>query len=148
DVLQSHRAGMLALLSFLPFDPPLALFLARASHFSMGWLLEGVGISARGPRGALRAKGLLAVWLWTVRAWARDESADLAATMAALDGALDRAGRFGEWLAPASARTSAPAPEPAPAPHDTADTADTAQDAADNPAPRSEPPPEPLPEPS
>lgn len=116
DVLQSHRAGMLALMRFLPCDPPLALALARASHFSMGWMLEAAGISARGPRGALRAKGLLAVWLWTVRAWARDESTDLAATMAALDSALERAARFGAWLAEAPApggETAAPEVPPA-----------------------------------
>ncbi|MDE2198639.1 MAG: TetR family transcriptional regulator [Rhodospirillales bacterium] len=106
DVLQAHRAGMVALLRGLPADPPLALLLAAASLRSMGWLLDAAGVSAAGPLGALRAKGLLAVWLWTLRAWQRDESADLAATMAALDQALTRAGQAAAWLE----RGPAPAP--------------------------------------
>lgn len=91
DVLQTHRAGVLALFRALPFDPATALLLAEASRRSMSWLLEGAGIDALGLRGSLRAKGLLAVWLWTVRAWSRDETEDLTATLAALDRALDRA---------------------------------------------------------
>jgi hypothetical protein len=98
DFLQRHRAGVLALLRHLPADPPLALALAAANLCSMGWMLEGAGISARGPHGKLRAKGLLAVWLWTLRAWRRDDSEDLSATMAALDQALLRADQAEEWL--------------------------------------------------
>jgi len=98
DFLQSHRAGVLALLRGLPADPPLALLLATANLRSMGWLLEAAGISAQGPAGLVRTKGLTAVWLWTVRAWGRDDSADLAATMAALDTALSRAEQASGWL--------------------------------------------------
>jgi ubiquinone biosynthesis protein COQ9 len=65
---------------------------------SMGWMLEGAGVSAAGPFGRLRAKGLLAVWLWTLRAWRRDSSDDLAATMAALDKALTQAGQVATRL--------------------------------------------------
>ena len=91
DVLQAHRAGVAALLKALPFDPPAALLLAATSLRSMGWLLAGAGINTSGAIGRLRAKGLLAVWGWTVRAWLGDTSDDLSATMAALDQALDRA---------------------------------------------------------
>lgn len=94
DVLQAHRAGVIALLKALPFDPVSAVLLAEAGQVSMGWMLEAAGSPAAGPRGRLRRKGLLGVWLWTVRAWMRDESEDLSATMAALDDALTRAGRF------------------------------------------------------
>jgi len=98
DVLQSHRAGASALLRALPMDPLLAAFLAAASLRSMGWLLEAAGIPASGPLGLLRQKGLLAVWLWTVRAWLNDETDDLSATMAALDQALARAEQVEGWL--------------------------------------------------
>ena len=91
DVLQTHRAGVAALLKALPFDPPAALLLAATSLRSMGWLLDGAGIDTFGAVGRLRAKGMLAVWAWTVRAWQGDTSEDLSATMAALDQALDRA---------------------------------------------------------
>ncbi len=98
DFLQRHRAGVLALLRHLPADPPTALALAAANLCSMGWMLEGAGVSASLPRGQLRRKGLLAVWLWTLRAWQRDDSEDLSATMAALDQALSRAEQAENWL--------------------------------------------------
>ncbi|HQT65981.1 MAG TPA: TetR family transcriptional regulator [Acetobacteraceae bacterium] len=91
DFLQTHRAGVMALGRFAPFHPELMKFLARANLRSMGWMLEGAGVSAQGLRGELRKRGLLAVWAWTMRAWARDENPDLSATMAALDSALTRA---------------------------------------------------------
>eukprot|EP01037_Dinobryon_pediforme_P005297 gene5297-5350_t len=91
DVLQAHRAGVVALLRDLPRDPLTAMALAPASAASMAWLLEGVGVPTTGLRGGLRVQGMLALWLATLRAWTKDESEDLAATMAALDKALDRA---------------------------------------------------------
>lgn len=117
DVLQNHRAGLLVLLRAVPCDARLALLLAAANLRSMGWMLEGAGISAAGPLGALRAKGLLAVWLWTLRAWRRDASDDLSATMAALDQALSRAEDAAGWLGPRRReRPPAEPSEPPPAP--------------------------------
>ncbi len=116
DVLQAHRAGMLALFRALPANPPLAVMLATASLASMRWLLQAAGASANGPAGALRAKGLLAVWLWTVRAWTRDETVDLSATMAALDQALSRAENAESWLRPNRQPASPPEPPPEPPP--------------------------------
>ncbi|MBV9735493.1 MAG: TetR family transcriptional regulator [Acidisphaera sp.] len=123
DVLQAHRAGVLALLRGLPFEPVTALLLAAATLRSMAWLLDGAGVPASGPLGALRAKALLAVWLWTVRAWQRDGSADLSATMAALDGSLARAEQAAAWLPDRTTRESPEAPPdevvpPAPPPPD------------------------------
>ncbi len=91
DVLQSHRAGVLALLRSLPSQPLVAMMLTAATLGSMAWLLEAAGISAQGLRGQLRTKGMLGVWLCTVRAWRRDTTEDLSATMSALDRALSRA---------------------------------------------------------
>jgi hypothetical protein len=99
DFLQSHREGVLALLRYLPADPCTAALLLRTSLRSMAWMLEGVGVSAAGPRGLLRAKGLLAVWLYTLNVWRTDAGSDLAATMAALDRALRRAEQAEGWLA-------------------------------------------------
>lgn len=98
DVLQAHRAGVVTLLHALPANPPVALLLACATRRSMRWMLEGAGSSALGLRGELRLRGLIGVWLWTLRAWERDESADLSGTMAALDAALRRAERLATWL--------------------------------------------------
>lgn len=103
DAFQSNREGVQALLRALPFDPCLAAMLAAASLRSMGWMLEGAGIAATGLTGKLRAKGLLAVWLVTLRAWSSDEGTDLSATMAALDSALRRAEQVNGWLERGSA---------------------------------------------
>jgi hypothetical protein len=108
DVFQAHRAGVLALFRALPAEPPTTLLLALATRRSMRWLLEAAGIPARGIRGKLRVKGLVAVWLWTMRAWRGDETEDLSATMAALDNALRRAERAAEWLG-WSGRAASPA---------------------------------------
>ncbi len=91
DILQSHRGGVVALLRALPFDPAAALVLASSSLTSTSWMLQGAGVETGGIKGALRCKAMLAVWLWTVRAWQGDTSDDLSATMAALDQALTRA---------------------------------------------------------
>jgi hypothetical protein len=120
DALQAHRAGVLALLRALPTEPLTAALLAAANLRSMGWMLEGAGISARGPLGRLRAKVLLLVNLAGLRAWADDASEDLSATMAAVDHALDRAeqaqAQLPGWLCrrpdPAAPEPEAPAAEP------------------------------------
>ena len=98
DALQAHRAGVTALLRALPSEPQVALLLACATRRSMRWMLQAAGVSTAGLRGELRIRGLIAVWLWTLRAWERDESADLSGTMAALDAALRRAERLAGWL--------------------------------------------------
>ena len=105
DALQAHRAGVLALLRALPGDPPTALLLSLATRRTMRWMLDATGIPSRGLAGELRVKGLVAVWLWTIRAWQSDETEDLSATMAALDTALRRAGQAAGWL---GGRASAP----------------------------------------
>jgi hypothetical protein len=117
DFLQSHRAGVIALMRMAPFDPGLSLVLARATVQSMGWMLEAAEISARGGRGALRARGLVAVWAWTIRAWLRDESEDLSTTMAALDAALTRADQVARSLT-MNRREPAYTPDTPPVTHD------------------------------
>jgi hypothetical protein len=91
DFLQLHRAGVVALLRVLPLDAPLTAWLGNESVRSMGWILEGAGVSASGLTGAVRKRGLAVVWGWGLRAWLKDESTDLSATMAAVDVALARA---------------------------------------------------------
>lgn len=94
DFHQQHRGGVLALGRVIPLNPALGAWLAKRTLYSMGWMLEGAGVSAKGLRGELRKRGLMAVWAWTMRAWARDDTEELSATMAALDIALVRADQF------------------------------------------------------
>ena len=99
DAFQANREGVLALLESLPRRPRTALFLAVLTQASMSWILGAAGIGTSGLTGKLRVKGLTAVWVWTLRAWQRDQTEDLAPTMAALDAALGRAERAAGWLA-------------------------------------------------
>ena len=105
DALQSHRAGILALMRALPLDPGSALLLACATRRSMRWMLQTAGVPANGLFGELRVKGLVGVWLWALRAWEHDDSEDLTATMAALDTALARAEQAAGWLGGPKARS-------------------------------------------
>lgn len=109
DVLQAHRAGVTALMRALPSEPPAALLLACATRRSMRWMLEAAGVPTAGVRGQLRVRGLVGVWLWTLRAWGRDETADLSGTMAALDTALHRAERLAGFLGGGAAAAAGPA---------------------------------------
>ena len=98
DVLQQHRAGVVALLRDLPANPGLALLLAGATASSMRWMLQGAGIETGGLRGAVRINGLVGIWLYALRAWERDDSPDLSGTMAALDRAMEQAAGYDSAL--------------------------------------------------
>jgi hypothetical protein len=112
DAMQPHRAGIVRFMKDLPFHPFLVLSLGAAMERSMGWMLEAAGLDSHGPAGLARIKGLTAVWVFTLRAWLKDDSADLAPTMAALDRALDRADQVARSLDPAARRKPAAEPEP------------------------------------
>ena len=116
DALQQHRAGVLALLRYLPADPAAALLLAGATAGSMAWMLEASGVPVQGVRGAIAIQGMVAVWLYTLRAWQSDEGADLSGTMAALDRALLRAERFGGTAAQPAGIEPEAGPKPFPDP--------------------------------
>jgi ubiquinone biosynthesis protein COQ9 len=98
DAMKPHRAGLRALLRHLPGDPALVVALSCATRRSMRWMLQAAGISTVGLRGELRVRGLVAVWLWALRAFERDATDDLAPTMAALDSALQRAHAAAAWF--------------------------------------------------
>ncbi len=111
DAMQSQREGIRALLHALPTNPPLAIVMGAATSGSMAWMLGAAGLQTSGLAGLLRTKGLTAVWLYTLRAWERDDTSDLSGTMAALDRALARAERAGAWL-----EGGTPSSEPKPFP--------------------------------
>ena len=115
DALQAQRDGVRALMAYLRTDPATAALLYGSTLRSMAWLLDAAGLRSGGLLGTVRVHGLLALWLYALKAWEQDDSADLAATMAAVDRGLDRAIQAeGIWpgrrAEPAAAQ--APAPEP------------------------------------
>lgn len=98
DELDEHKAGIEAVLHDVLRDPLALLTIAPTGMRALGWYLEAAGVGADGPLGALRIKGLAAVWLQALRAWFTDDSEDLAKTMKALDRALGQAESVAGWL--------------------------------------------------
>jgi AcrR family transcriptional regulator len=85
DALQPYREALEALGRELPTDPIAALAAGAGLLRSIGWTLEAAGISTTGLGGILAVKLTAAAYAATLRGWLRDDSPDLAPTMAALD---------------------------------------------------------------
>ena len=85
DALGPHRAALERLSRDLPADPVAALATGARLLRSMRWMLEAAGVSGEGLAGIVAVKLTAAAYLATMRTWLRDESPDLAPTMAALD---------------------------------------------------------------
>jgi len=91
EALKPHRAALKSIASELGSDPPTALCSAPAFLRSMTWMLEAAGLSSAGIRGRLRVRALAVMYLCVLRVFVRDDSEDLAKTMAALDRRLRQA---------------------------------------------------------
>jgi AcrR family transcriptional regulator len=85
DALQPYREALEVLGRELPTDPIAALGAGVGLLRSIGWTLEAAGISTTGLGGIVAVKLTAATYLTTLRVWLRDDSPDLAPTMAALD---------------------------------------------------------------
>ena len=90
DALQPHREALANIAHDELREPLGALCGLCALRRSMALMLEAAGLDSTGLRGALRVKGLSAAYLASFRVWLRDDSPDMARTMAALDGYLRR----------------------------------------------------------
>jgi AcrR family transcriptional regulator len=91
DALKPDKAAISALLRDVTRDPPTALFLACRAKRSMRWMLEAAGVPTGGLLGKVQTKGLLAIYMATLRVWLQDDSEDMGKTMAFLDKRLSRA---------------------------------------------------------
>ena len=110
DAVAPYRAGIAAILRDGLFDPGLGLLIAGRGVCAMTSMLEAAGIATTGPIGFVRAQGLAVVNANAFRVWLRDDTADHAKTMAALDKGLERAEMFARSFDP-SARRSRKSPE-------------------------------------
>jgi len=98
DALGPYREAIAAIADAQARDPlAAACGLARLGR-SMARMLEAAGFSTSGLRGTLRIKALGAAYLATLRVWLRDDSPDLAPTMAALDRHLRRLDNLAKCL--------------------------------------------------
>jgi AcrR family transcriptional regulator len=101
DALRPHRDALEVLGREVLADPVAALVLGAALLRSMAWMLEAAGIAINGLRGAVVVKLTAGAFAATLRVGLRDDTPDLAPTMAALDRRLRGIER---WLAPAGRR--------------------------------------------
>ena len=97
DALNEHRDGARSVITGVMCDPWAASLVVYRLHCSLSVMLTVAGVSPDGFRGALRIKGLAAVGAYALRAWIKDDSSDLAKTMAALDRALAQAERLARF---------------------------------------------------
>jgi AcrR family transcriptional regulator len=97
DALHPHKPALDVLRRELLGEPLTALCAGASLLRSMRWMLEAADIPTSGARGAVAVKLAAAAYLSAMRVWQRDDSPDLARTMAALDARLRRIER---WLTP------------------------------------------------
>lgn len=96
DGLRPYRAASAAIRRAATRDPLLALALGPSLRRSMAAMLEAAGLPSEGLAGAVRQNGLLAIHYAVSRVFDRDDTVDLAKTMAALDGRLKTAERWSQ----------------------------------------------------
>jgi AcrR family transcriptional regulator len=94
DALAPYKLGVEGIVEWARRDPMAAAALDRLEVNSMRFMLEAAGIDSEGPVGVLKLQGLVFAWLRVLRVWFRDDDPALAATMAELDRALTRGGKF------------------------------------------------------
>ena len=90
DALQGYKPALGVLSRELWSDPMTALCAGTSLLRSIRWMLEAADISTAGWRGAIAVELTAAAYLSAMRVWQRDDSPDLAPTMAALDVRLRR----------------------------------------------------------
>jgi len=116
DALKPYRKGLASVAASVTREPATALAalcgIGRASRA----LLIAAAIPTEGVAGTLRAKGMSALWLATMRSFLADESEDLSGTMATLDKQLRRAEGLLGRLTPRRRRATAAAPSDEPPP--------------------------------
>jgi len=98
DVLKADRGAYRRLMRQLPATPLEFAALLCQVRRSMSLTMETAGLSASGLKGALRLKGLLAIYTAGLRAFTTDESEDLSKTMAEVDKRLGQAEKLSEML--------------------------------------------------
>ncbi len=123
ELLGPEKRGLQAVARDSMGDPCALLCHGARLLRSMNWMLEAAGIGSAGLNGRVRTKGLAVIYASVLPVWLRDDSADMAKTMATLDRRLTRAESLAAmvWgrrrVEPEAPDTSPPAgAEPSPTP--------------------------------
>jgi AcrR family transcriptional regulator len=90
EALVPFRPGLQRLARGACCDPCLALATACRLDRSLGWLQDSADLRRFGLRARIARRAIGAAYLQTIRVWLRDETPDLAQTMAELDKQLRR----------------------------------------------------------
>ena len=98
DAMEGQKAGIASIIRDTKFDPLAIIYLTPKLFNSMAWTLEMSGINSAGFVGRIRVKGLTVIYLSTLDTWVKDDSPDLAKTMAFLDRRLKQALQFASIL--------------------------------------------------
>jgi len=91
DIVNENREAVISILTSFKKDPKQAVLSLPHLGRSMSRVLELCEISTQGLTGCLRVSGITGVYLYALKSWMKDDSPDMAKTMAALDKALDKA---------------------------------------------------------
>jgi AcrR family transcriptional regulator len=97
EALAPYKEAVRSLMRSARRNPGLAFALNAIAVRSQTWMLEAAGISASGPRGALRAQGAALMFARALSVWIDDDES-LDRTMAALDRGLASADRWAGFL--------------------------------------------------
>jgi len=112
DAMAPRKAAVAAIIRDC-LDPAVGLVGLPLLARSMAWALEAAGVGGSGLGWLLRVQGLTLIYANAVGVWLRDDSPDMAKTMAALDKGLRRAesvvGFFAGRRGAAEATTAGPA---------------------------------------
>jgi hypothetical protein len=98
DSMQPYKDAIRAIVKGSTADPWMLLCGGPHLFQTATLMLEVAGISASGPLGRLKTKGLCVVYLTVLRVWLQDDSPDMAKTMATLDRCLRRAESVASFL--------------------------------------------------
>ncbi len=98
EALAPHKDAIRSLMRSAMCNPGLGFAVNCMGVRSHQWMLTAAGISASGPRGAVRAQGLALLFAAVLRTWVEDDDPGLARTMAALDRALASGQRWSGFL--------------------------------------------------
>ncbi len=112
DAADDHKAAVRMIGDAARRDPVLAAYLVASLSLSVKRIASAAGVDTTGLAGFVRVETLAGLVLRVSRTWLDDTDPDLAATMKALDTALERAERWATWRPGFSA---SPAPPPVPA---------------------------------